>query len=74
MNELFYYNKDTDELLQIGEITALTLDVSEEESSSRLWESLDPFEGTIEGAASLEFHLAFKSWEGIVPRQIGVRI
>lgn len=80
MNELFYYNADTDELKSIGEISNVEfLSVAEDiekEADMRVYEMLPLFEGEVSAAPEdlLCFKLLFKDWSGLVPRQIGVRI
>ena len=82
MIDIFYYNEDTDEMLEISELTnaeliQLTADV-EQEAHLRVYEELPAFEAEISadlyGADLLRFRLLFKNWAGIVPRRIGVRI
>lgn len=80
MNELFYYNADTDELKSIGELTDVEFieaaEVFGKEADMRVYESLPAVEGEISAApeALLRFKLLFKDWSGLVPRRIGVRI
>ncbi len=88
MSDIFYYNEDTDEMLEISELTnaeliRLTADV-EQEAHLRVYEELPAFEAEtrfeaeisadLYGADLLRFRLLFKNWAGIVPRRIGVRI
>lgn len=82
MNEIFYYKEDTDEMLEISELTdaeliQLTAD-AEQEADLRVYERLPTFEAEIHadtyGVDALRFRLLFKGWAGIVPRRIGVWI
>lgn len=78
MCELYYYDEQADEFKELGELTTLEfIEAAEEvsaEGEARVWESLEPFEAEITaGPIDLEIRLMFKSWAGIVPRQIGVR-
>ena len=82
MNEIFYYKEDTDEMLEISELTdaeliQLTADV-EQEADLRVYEQLPTFEAEISAdpysVDLLRFRLLFKGWAGIVPRRIGVWI
>lgn len=80
MNELYFYNEDTDELLTLDEVNTIEfLEIAEEvgaEADRRLYEILPPFEAELEmeWESALRFRLMTKSWAGIVPRQIGVSI
>lgn len=80
MNELFYYNADTDELKPLGELTDIELieaaEDLEKEADARVYASLPAFEGEVSAASGelLRFKLLFKDWSGLVPRMIGVRI
>lgn len=84
MNELYFYKEDTDELLTLDEVNTIDfLEIAEEvgaEADRRLYETLPAFEAEweaeleLEWESALRFRLMTKSWAGIVPRQIGVRI
>ena len=79
MGEIYYYIEETGEMKAIDAVTTLEFISAAEdfgkEADARVFETLPPFEGKIEiedAYTALNFRMLFKTWEGLVPRKIGV--